>query len=104
MRVNTELNTYARITQSQWLQDRLALSKAVLEEQQAHFAGMFDHTLKGLPPPLIPIGLPRITRMVCQEQTGKYGLRHTIRNITDSKNVMHSRLFAQRKALRYMIL
>ncbi len=36
----TEIDTYARVTQLQWLQDKLALSKAVLEEQEVHFAGI----------------------------------------------------------------
>ncbi len=54
MRVNTEVNKYARVTQIQWLQDKLALSKAVLEEQQAHFAGVPHCTLKGLPTSVDP--------------------------------------------------
>ena len=37
MCVNTEVNTYALVTQIQWLQDKLAWSKPVLEEQQPHF-------------------------------------------------------------------
>jgi hypothetical protein len=74
------------------LQDNLkvALSKAVLEEQQAHFAEYPISHSKEFHLLLIPICHPRITRMLCQEQTSKHGLRHTIRNIVDSRNVMHS--------------
>ncbi len=61
MRVNTEVNTFTRVTQIQWLQDKVALSKAVLEEQQAHFAGMPRHTLKleGLPTSIDPNWQPK---------------------------------------------
>jgi hypothetical protein len=41
------------------LQDKLALSKAVLEEQQAHFAGIPHRTLKGLPTSIDPDRQPR---------------------------------------------
>ncbi len=59
MRVNTDLNTYTQVTQVQWLQDKLAFSKAVLEEQQAQFAGISHHKLKGLPPSIDPDQLPK---------------------------------------------
>ncbi len=59
MRVNTEVNTYTRATQIRLLQDKLALSKAVLEEQPAHFAGISLRTLEGLPPSIDPDRLPK---------------------------------------------
>ena len=40
MRVNTEVNTFTRVTQIQWLQDKFALTISVLEEQQAYIAGI----------------------------------------------------------------
>jgi hypothetical protein len=49
MRVNTVENTYTRVTQLKWLQDKLALSKAFMDEHQANFAGATHCTLKGLP-------------------------------------------------------
>ncbi len=86
------------------LKPSLKSSKA----EQAHFAGMHHRTLEGRQLQLIPIGRPRITRMLCQEKTGDQleGPRHTIRNIADSnlKSAMHSRFLAQRKVLRYMTL
>ena len=54
MRVNTEANTYTRVTQHQWLMEKLDLSKAVLEEQQANLAGISHSTLKGLPTSIDP--------------------------------------------------
>ena len=59
MHINTEVNTYTRVTQIQWLQDKLALSKAVLEEQRAHFAGIPHSTLKGLPTSIDPDRPPK---------------------------------------------
>ena len=59
MRVNTENNSYTRVTQKQWLMDKLDLTKAVFEEQQANFAGVTHHTLKGLPPSIDPDRPPR---------------------------------------------
>jgi hypothetical protein len=40
------------------LNDKLALSKAVIEEQQAHFAGISHCTLKGLPTSIDPNSPP----------------------------------------------
>ncbi len=37
MRVNTEVNTYTRVTQRQWLLDKLSLEAARAEELQAIF-------------------------------------------------------------------
>ena len=59
MRINTEVNTYTRVTQIQWLQDKLALSTAVLQEQQAYFAGIPHRTLKGLPTSIDPDRPPK---------------------------------------------
>jgi hypothetical protein len=59
MRVNTEANTYTRVTQHQWLMDKLDLSKAVLEEQQANLAGISHRTLKGLPTSIDPDRPPK---------------------------------------------
>ncbi len=36
MRVNTIQNTYAWVTQLKWFQDKLALSKAIMDEHQAN--------------------------------------------------------------------
>jgi hypothetical protein len=47
LRIDTEKDSYARVTQKQWLMDKLDLTKAVFEEQQAHFAGVTHSTLKG---------------------------------------------------------
>ena len=70
MCVNTEVNTFTRITQIQWLQDKLALSKAVLNEQVAYLAGTSHHTLKGLlQNPQIPIARPRMIKTLRQEKT-----------------------------------
>ncbi len=38
MRVNTEVNTYTRVTQRQWLLDKWSLEAARAEELQANFA------------------------------------------------------------------
>ena len=35
MRVNTETNSFTRVTQLKWLRDKIALSNAVLDEQVA---------------------------------------------------------------------
>ena len=59
MRVNTENNSYTRVTQKQWLMDKLDLTKAIFEEQQANFAGVTDHILKGLPPSINPDRPPK---------------------------------------------
>ena len=58
-RVNTEANTYTRVAQHQWLMDKLDLSKAVLEEQQANLAGISHRTLKGLPTSIDPDRPPK---------------------------------------------
>ena len=49
MRVNTDTNSFTRVTQPKWLQDKVALSNAVLDEQIAYIAGISHRTLKGLP-------------------------------------------------------
>ena len=49
LRVYMEVNTFTQVTQVQWLQDKLALTNAILEEQQAYIAGISHHTLKRLP-------------------------------------------------------
>ena len=54
MRVNTEVNTYTRVTQIQWLHDKLALLKAVLKEQQAYLTAISHCTFKGLPQSIDP--------------------------------------------------
>ena len=59
MCVNTKVNSYTLVTQIQWLQDKLALSTAVLEEQQAYFAGIPYRTLKGLPTSIDPYRQPK---------------------------------------------
>jgi hypothetical protein len=53
---NTEVNMYTRVTQLQWLKDKLALSKAVIEEQQ--FAEISHTTLKA-PASINPDCLPK---------------------------------------------
>jgi hypothetical protein len=40
MRVNTETNSFTRVNQLKWLQDKLALSNAVIDEQTAYIAGI----------------------------------------------------------------
>ena len=59
MRVNTCADTFTRVTQAQWLIDKLALTAAVAEEQQAFFAGASHRTLKGLPPSIDPDRPPK---------------------------------------------
>ena len=54
MRVNTEVNTYTRVTQRQLLLDNLSLEAARAEELQANFAGISHRTLKGLQPSIDP--------------------------------------------------
>ena len=48
MRVNMETNSFTRVTQLKWLQDKIALPNAVLDEQVAYIAGISHSTLKGL--------------------------------------------------------
>jgi len=48
MRVNTETNSFTQVTQLKWLRDKMALSKAVLDEQIANIAGISHRALKGL--------------------------------------------------------
>ena len=48
MRVNTETNSFTRVTQLKWLRDKMALSKAVIDEQIANIAGISHRALKGL--------------------------------------------------------
>ena len=62
MRVNTETNSFTRVTQLKWLQDKMALSKAVLDEQIAYIAGIShrsDRTTKGLPTSVNPDRPPK---------------------------------------------
>ena len=59
MRVNTEVTTFTRITQIQWLQDKLAPSKAVLDEQVAYLAEISHRTLKGLTQSINPDRPPK---------------------------------------------
>ncbi len=89
MRINTEVNTYTRVTQRQWLVDKLSLEAAKAEELQANFAGISHCTLKGLPPSIDPDRPPK--NLQCHVMTSRNGLRHTTRNIRDSRSGMHSR-------------
>ena len=59
LRIETEKDTYTRVTQKQWLMDKLDLTKAVFEEQQANFAGTTHRTLKGLHPSINPDRPPK---------------------------------------------
>jgi hypothetical protein len=59
MCVDTELNTSSRVTQIQLVQDKLALSKGVLDEQVAYLAGTSHRTLKGLPQSVNPNRPPK---------------------------------------------
>ncbi len=59
MRVNTEINTYTRVTQRQWLLEKLSLEAAKVEELQANFAGISHSTLNGLPPCIDPDRPPK---------------------------------------------
>ena len=45
MCVNTETNSFTRVTQLKWLRDKMALSNAVLDEQIAYIAGISHCTL-----------------------------------------------------------
>ena len=44
MRVNTETNSFTRVTQLKWLRDKIALSNAVLDAQIAYIAGISHRT------------------------------------------------------------
>ena len=59
MRVNTETNSFTRVNQLKWLQDKLALSNAVIDEQTAYIAGISHRTLKGLPQSVDPDRPPK---------------------------------------------
>ena len=59
MRVNTETNSFTRVTQLKWLRDKMALSNAVLDEQIACIAGISHRTLKGLPTSVNPDRPPK---------------------------------------------
>ena len=59
MRVNTETNSFTRVTQLKWIQDKLALANTVIEEQTAYFAGISHRTLKGLPKSVDPDRPPK---------------------------------------------
>jgi hypothetical protein len=59
MRVNTETNSFTRVTQLKWIQDKLALANTVIEEQTAYFAGISHRTLKGLPQSVDPDRPPK---------------------------------------------
>ncbi len=113
MLVNTEVNTYTRVTQIQWLQDKLALSQAVLEEQQAHFAGIPHHTLKGLPTSFESYWLPKnykdaMSREDRQSWAEAYDKENREFKDRNAFKIVRPHvlalLFAQRKILKYMIL
>ena len=59
MRVNTETNSFTRVTQLKWIQDKLALANTVIEEQTAYIAGISHRTLKGLPQSVDPDRQPK---------------------------------------------
>jgi hypothetical protein len=59
MRVNTETNSFTRVTQLKWIQDKLALANTVIEEQTAYIAGISHRTLKGLPKSVDPDRPPK---------------------------------------------
>ena len=59
MRVNTETNSFTRVTQNKWIQDKLALANTVIEEQSAYIAGISHRTLKGLPQSVDPDRPPK---------------------------------------------
>ncbi len=95
MRVNTEVSTYTRVTQRQWLLDKLNLEAARAEELQANFAGISHHTLKGLPPFIDPDRQPKNFKDAMsrddKQVLSRNGPRHTTRNIRDSRSGMYSR-------------
>jgi hypothetical protein len=84
--------------------DKLDLSKAVLEEQQANLAGISHRTLKGLPTSIDPDRPPRNYKDAMSRDDRQNGQRHTIRNIVDSKNEMHSRSYVPSQVSRFMTL
>ncbi len=86
IRVNTEVNTFTRVTQIQWLKDKLALLKAVLIEQVVYLAVTSHCTLSVFRNPSIPIAHPRITKKHGQEMTSKKGLRNMTRSIAEERN------------------
>jgi hypothetical protein len=97
MLINTETNTYTRVTQTRYLLDKLEWSKVVAEEHQAHFAGVSHRTLKGLSSSIDPDRPPKnyqdaLSRADKQEWVEAYD-----KNIVDSKNEMHSRWFGPRR-------
>jgi len=59
MRVNTETNSFTRVTQNKWIQDKLALINTIAEEQSAYIAGISHRTLKGLPQSVDPDRPPK---------------------------------------------
>ena len=60
MRVNTEVNTYRRVTQRQWLLDKLSLEAARAEELQANFLEYPIAHAMGFRPLFILIARPRL--------------------------------------------
>jgi hypothetical protein len=64
LRVVSDSNTYARTSMSRWQHDQLSLHKS-RHQEQANFAGVKHHTLKGLDPRINPDKPPRNLR--CNE-------------------------------------
>ncbi len=56
LQVNTNENTFVRVTQKQFNFDMLDLLKAAAEQHQAHFAGIHHCTLQCLDPAINPPG------------------------------------------------
>jgi hypothetical protein len=108
MQVNTENNTYSRVTQKQWLIDRVELNAARAEEQQANFAGVTHHMLKGLPPSIDPDRQPKNFKDAMsredKQEWGLSGLRHLPMNIADLWKGVHSKRFVPGQVLRFMTL
>jgi hypothetical protein len=59
LQVNTQENTFVRVTQKQFNFDMLDLLKAAAEQHQAHFASIHHSTLQGLDPAINPDSPPR---------------------------------------------
>jgi hypothetical protein len=54
MSVNTGADTFTRVTQREWLTDKLHLAAAVAKKLQANLAGITNCTLKGPPTSIDP--------------------------------------------------
>ena len=102
MRVNTETNSFTRVTQLKWLRDKIALSNAV-PRLHILLAYPIAHG-KDFRHPSILIASPRITKTLFLVKTSKTGPRHMTRSIVDSWNEKHSKSFTLRKVIKYMIL